>query len=311
MKQRRFWLWGGICAVLLLGVWPVAAQERQACQVWQTGRWQALGTTTFAECSAFIGAAGVRAGQSEFYGAWRGTTVLVRNNGGVYWDENRRYLGQLTDLDGDGFLYEACPTQPENRNNVFDTDGCPDTVNDLLNLAAADLNTFWAQEFRRNGWRYAPPSKFIYYTRNNLAQTACGTAIPSNAFYCGLDHGIYYDTNWMEGHLLVGDFAPVTVLAHEWGHLIQRLLNRSKGNTLSIELELQADCLAGVYAGYLARGQSSNVRLDPDDIEEGAEQSFRSGDPNENWLDRNAHGTPAQRTSAFNAGLREGVGGCF
>lgn len=311
MKRQHFWFLAVALAAFLGGVRPATAQETQACAVWQSNRWQAVGTLTFNQCAVVIGAVGAKNGQAQFYGSWRNTTVLVRNNGGVYWDKQQKYLGQLQDIDGDGFLYEACPTEPENRNNVFDNDGCPDTVNDLLNLAASDLNTFWAQEFGRHGWRYQGPSQLTLYTRSRLAQTACGTAIPSNAFYCPRDHGIYYDANWMENHLLVGDFAPVTVLAHEWGHLVQRLLNRNKGNSLGIALELQADCLAGVYAGYLARGESKMANLEENDLEEGAEQSFRSGNRNENWLDPQAHGTPEQRTAAFTRGIKEGVGGCF
>jgi uncharacterized protein len=97
----------------------------------------------------------------------------------------------------------------------------------------------------------------------------------------------------------IGDFAAVTVLAHEYGHAIQLQLGLFHTNQHPVQDELQADCFAGVYA----QDAMKRNLLDASDIPEATAQSYASGDPNFRW---NSHGTPAARRSV-SIGLSEGV----
>jgi predicted metalloprotease len=217
--------------------------------------------------------------------------------------------GAPGDADADGFSDEAddCPNEAENLNKIFDTDGCPDSMDDLIGFAASDLNQFWADMFADSGLHYEPPTELVAY--NEPIRTACGVAVPNNAFYCRLSHGIYYHEDFLIEQLNTdGDFAPVVIIAHEWGHLVQANLGLLTGDRFTIEKELEADCLAGVWAahagemGYLEEG----------DLEEGAIALFRAGDDLDTpWFDPNAHGQPEQRVQAFIIGLEQGVEACL
>ena len=124
--------------------------------------------------------------------------------------------------------------------------------------------------------------------------TACGRADPVReaAFYCVIDEKIYYSTEFrtlIENQ--IGDFAWVIVVAHEWGHHIQAKLGFDlgvvpdrAGEVAPIELEQQADCLAGAYA----IDAEQTGWLDPGDIEEALTITEISGDPTGDRLGRSA-----------------------
>ncbi len=204
------------------------------------------------------------------------------------------------DPDGDLIVEpdDACPEEPENVNGIFDSDGCPDTLDDLIFTARTILDEFWAAELAAAGLEYQTAEEFVGYT--TPIDTACGEAILDNAFYCSLSHGVYYDENLMQEQLdRVGDFAPVFILAHEWGHLVQGLTGAFDDNP-SIIIELQADCFAGAFTAYV--GQLG--LLDEGDIEEAATSLFLFGDRDVPVLDPEAHGSPGRRIDAFDLGLR-------
>jgi len=186
-------------------------------------------------------------------------------------------------------------------------DGCPGTITDLIELAREDIDSFWATQFQAESIQYEPPVTFEAYTTE--IETACGTATLNNAFYCGADHSIYYDSDFL-GELLQtnGDFGPVLVIAHEWGHLVQGLLGILDDNELlTIQTELQADCLAGVWAA----DADSRGLLEKGDFDEGVTTLFRVGDPRgTDFFDPAAHGTPGQRIDSFNDGFEVGLDGC-
>jgi predicted metalloprotease len=223
-----------------------------------------------------------------------------------------RYQSDLPNLAGDvdgdsaGDDTDRCPRSAENVNDVFDLDGCPDTMQTLLIFAAEHINAFWAESFRQSGIRYVPPLEFVAY--NEPVETECGPAEPYNAFYCALSHSIYYHYDFLQEQLDTdGDFAPVTILAHEWGHLVQGNLGFLQTRSFTIDIELQADCLAGAWAA--SAGEQG--LLDPGDLDEGAVALFRAGDDQETpWFDPGAHGQPDQRVDAFATGLEGGAGAC-
>lgn len=186
-------------------------------------------------------------------------------------------------------------------------DGCPGTIDDLIELARSDINDFWQGQFDFEGEDYEPPIKFQSYTKE--IDTACGPASLDNAFYCSADHSIYYDSNFLKAQLDTnGDFAPVLIVAHEWGHLVQSLLGILQDDTLySIQIELQADCLAGVWAA----DADARSLLDQGDLEEGIVALFRVRDPKgTDFFDPQAHGTAGERIDAFNDGFDYGLDAC-
>ena len=186
-------------------------------------------------------------------------------------------------------------------------DGCPATIDDLIELARQDIDAFWATQFEGEGIQYEPPLTFEGYTSE--IETACGVAELQNAFYCGADHSIYYDSNFLAAELEDnGDFGPVLIVAHEWGHLVQGLLGILDDNELlTIQTELQADCLAGVWAA----DADSRGLLEEGDFDEGISTLFRVGDPRGvPFYDPAAHGSAGQRIDAFNDGFELGLDGC-
>jgi uncharacterized protein len=220
------------------------------------------------------------------------------------------------DPDHDGILgdLDKCPEQAETVNGIFDTDGCPDNLQSLMDLAQKDINEFWRQEFEGSNFSYVPPNVVRGYSSAHPLRTGCGATIPDNAFYCSVDNSIYYDEGLLERILKAknyGDFGTVAVLAHEWGHLAQADLNITRGDVFSIQLELQADCFAGAYARYLAQQKSQLLSLDEGDLQEGAKVLYALGDNQVPWFDPQAHGTPDQRKSAYGVGLSKGTNGCL
>ncbi len=182
-------------------------------------------------------------------------------------------------------------------------------------LLDEDVNRFWAEAFAAAGRVYDPPDGVVGF--DEPIGTDCGLARPEEhaAFYCTLDQTIYYVAdfrNLVEGE--VGDFGWETVVAHEWGHHVQAQLGvyaserpELDEGLYTIDLELQADCLAGAYT------QDAEARnwLDPGDIEEALRLTAAAGDPSGTaWDDPQAHGTSEQRLDAFERGYQDGLGAC-
>jgi predicted metalloprotease len=212
------------------------------------------------------------------------------------------------DQDDDGILNAAdeCPEQPETDNGWSDSDGCPDTTSELYQFARTDGENFWDFEFDRAGFTYDRIDVFSGYT--SASNTPCGQAEPNNAFYCPANHGVYYHIPFLDNLTASrGDFASVYVIAHELGHSAQRQLGFEPPLFITIQLELQADCLAGSYT------KSADLIgvLEEGDFEEAVLALFSFGDPvGTPWFDRDAHGTPGERIDAFNFGFELGAGHC-
>lgn len=180
----------------------------------------------------------------------------------------------------------------------------------------------WAAIFKGEGQTYRPATIKFY---EGSVQSGCGSASSAvGPFYCPADQRVYLDTSFFDELAqrfgAKGDFARDYVIAHEMGHHIQDLLgvsdevsrrqarsSEADGNALSVRLELQADCYAGVWA---ARNKD---RIEPGDIEEGMTAANAIGD---DTLQKQAqgtvvpesftHGTSAQRMSWLRKGLESG-----
>lgn len=163
----------------------------------------------------------------------------------------------------------ATTTSSSQQSTVDDTHG------QWFNFLLVDAQDFWVDQFSINGVRYEEATLTLFDTP---IRTGCGTAQAAiGPHYCPLDKGIYLETGFFEDILArrfgaTGDFAQAYVAAHEFGHHVQGELgisswvrqqqqaNPSQKNEMSVKLELQADCLAGVWAlsaqqrGLLDRG---------------------------------------------------------
>jgi predicted metalloprotease len=161
----------------------------------------------------------------------------------------------------------------------------------------------------------------------DYTQSGCGVAqSQSGPFYCPADQKVYIDLSfWDELRRLGGsnaDFAQAYVVAHELGHHVQNLLgieqqvrrlsgqDPSQRNSLSVDLELQADCLAGVWA----HGTAQRQIIHDADIAAGMQAAAAVGDDHIQRLERGAvspesftHGSSAQRVGWFKQGLRQGT----
>lgn len=214
------------------------------------------------------------------------------------------------DADDDGVVDadDECPAAQEDSKWSKGTDGCPDTIDDLLSFAASDINNFWKNEFDSEGESYSQPRGVTGYSRT--IRTGCGASVPDNAFYCSADNSIYYDADFLEGLLeRYGDFSPVFVVAHEWGHLVQAQLGILQDRRRAdIQNELQADCFAGVYT----KNAEERGLLEEGDLDEGVTTALKAGDPaGTPWYESGAHGTSKQRTAAFQSGYDDGVDACM
>lgn len=188
----------------------------------------------------------------------------------------------------------------------------------------ASLNKTWKPLLSNAGARFEQPVLNFY---SQSGSSGCGAAQSAmGPFYCPSDGGIYIDTDFyreMEQKLGAGgDFARMYVMAHEYGHHLQSLLGTSEqvraaqqrnprmANQLSVRLELQADCYAGVWAAL------NKQRIEPGDLEEGLKAAHSVGD---DTLMRNAgqrpmedaftHGSSEQRMNWLRRGLNSADGG--
>jgi predicted metalloprotease len=205
----------------------------------------------------------------------------------------------------------------------------PPTGNDegaqFVSVVLADTEDTWTEIFQAGGERYQPP-KLVLFT--GVVRSACGTAQAAmGPFYCPSDQKVYIDLGFYrelrERFRAPGDFAQAYVIAHEIGHHVQTLLGTSQqvrqmqeqsskqqGNALSVQLELQADCYAGVWAHHANRARQI---LEEGDVEEGLNAASAIGDDNIQRQTQGTvvpesftHGSSQQRVTWFRRGLESG-----
>jgi predicted metalloprotease len=165
-----------------------------------------------------------------------------------------------------------------------------------------EIDQFWFQTFQDARLEYYSPEVVNVTT---AMQTPCGAVHPEeeNAYYCPDNATIYLLPDWMdEQSLNIGDYAPITIVAHEWGHHIQNLVNADHRDNKAFEL--QADCLSGVFT---AHADASGL-LDPGDFLEALSLAIDSGDTSLGLPIDNpdAHGTSEERIKALTRGFGGG-----
>ncbi len=199
-----------------------------------------------------------------------------------------------------------------------------DETKDFVARILGDTEDTWTSLFRQRSGGYRPPRLVLF---RGSVDSACGLASAAvGPFYCSADDRVYLDRSFFEDlgtrFGAPGEFARAYVIAHEIGHHVQNQLGitdkvaqqrtrvgETRGNALSVLLELQADCFAGVW-GHFAKQRNL---LEPGDVESGLAAAAAVGDDR---IQRQArghvspesftHGSSAQRVRWFRAGLDSG-----
>lgn len=197
---------------------------------------------------------------------------------------------------------------------------------DFVSVVLASTEDTWHEVFQNTGSTYQEPTLVLF---SGAVQSACGMGQAAmGPFYCPADQQVYIDLSFYreleEQFQAPGDFAQAYVVAHEVGHHVQNLLgvasqissiqqqvSREEANALSVRMELQADCFAGVWASRL--DENGAVRLERGDVEEGLNAAAAIGDDR---LQKQAqgyvvpesftHGSSAERVQWFQRGLESG-----
>lgn len=198
-----------------------------------------------------------------------------------------------------------------------------DELGKFASVVLADTESAWGATFSAEGRSYQAPRMVLF---SRAVRSACGTASAAvGPFYCPSDRKVYLDLSFFDELSrrfgAPGDFAQAYVIAHEVGHHVQNLLGISEriqaaqqragseadANALSVRLELQADCLAGVWANH------TRIELEAGDVEEGLRAAAAIGDDRlqrlgqgevqpESWT----HGSSEQRVHWLRQGIESG-----
>lgn len=200
-----------------------------------------------------------------------------------------------------------------------------DAMATFVSKVLRDTEIVWTGVFQANGQQYAKPKLVLF---RGSTPTACGTGESAmGPFYCPGDAKVYLDMEFFDTLSrrlgAPGDFAQAYVVAHEVGHHVQNLLgitgkvdamrgktSQAQMNALSVRVELQADCFAGVWAHESQKGK---IRYEAGDIEEGLNAASKIGDDTLQRQSRGTvvpesftHGSSQQRMSWFQRGLQTG-----
>jgi predicted metalloprotease len=229
----------------------------------------------------------------------------------------RLVLGVLGGLEGGAPAKVQAPADPAPKPS--------DSAGRFMSVVLADTEDTWNGLFREAGRDYAEPRLVLY---ENEWPTACGRGeAAAGPFYCPADQKIYIDLTFFralsERFNAPGDFAAAYVLAHEVGHHVQNQLGvmakieqlrprmtPEQNNALSVRVELQADCFAGIWAHH---AQRSRQVLEQGDLEEALRAAAAVGDDTLQRATRGrvvpesfTHGSAEQRARWFRTGFKSG-----
>lgn len=246
-----------------------------------------------------------------------GTVAIALVAGWIFGINPLTILGMLGG--GDGVVQPAehqAPAQPASSDEPMVR---------FVKQVLGSTEDVWTVQFQEAGGTYQVPKLALF---RGAVSTACGQGQSAmGPFYCPADHKVYLDLGFyevMKSRLgAPGDFAQAYVIAHEVGHHVQNLMgitdkvdsmrgrvSEAQKNALSVRLELQADCFAGVWANH---ADATRQILEQGDVEEALNAASQIGD---DALQRKSqgtivpesftHGTSAQRVAWFKRGLQTG-----
>ena len=249
---------------------------------------------------------------------FKGTVILVACVGAY-----GLFTGNLGNMLG-GLGLQQGPTIGVSTEPIRETEEEKELV-DFVSVILADTEETWTALFRQKGKTYQEPRLVLF---RDAVKSACGMAQSAmGPFYCPGDQQVYIDLGFYDQlknrFKAPGDFAQAYVIAHEVGHHIQTLLgtsgkvhaarnklSKAEGNKLSVRQELQADCLAGVWANH---ANSTRQLLEVGDVEEGLTAASAIGDDtiqkqSQGYIspDSFTHGSAAQRVKWFKIGFESG-----
>ncbi len=248
-------------------------------------------------------------------------TIVIALIGGYFFGIDPRVILGLAGGGGDQRQVQQAPQGPPREIPANDREAR------FVSRVLLDTEQTWTEIFAQNNATYRKPRLDLY---SGSYPTACGQGVSAaGPFYCPGDEKVYIDLGFFD--LLArrfqspGDFAQAYVVAHEVGHHVQKLLgitdktdamrrrmSETDYNRVSVRVELQADCFAGVWGHRLAAGQSP-IKLDPGDVDEALRAATAIGDDTLQKESRGSvvpdsftHGTSAQRVTWFKRGMDSG-----
>jgi len=248
-------------------------------------------------------------------GVGGGAMLLLILAGLFFGEDVQRVLSLFVGGDGQQSSYqETAPASPRQD----------DDAAQFVRVVLAETEDTWNAVFAQAGEQYQPPKLVLY---ENQVQSACGySSASSGPFYCPGDYKVYIDLSFLNELRRMGapgDFAFAYVIAHEVGHHVQNLVgtanevrsvqarsSKAQANALSVRLELQADCYAGVWINHT---EKRSAILEPGDIQEGFDAAAAVGDDRlmsqagraprrENFT----HGSSQERMDWFQRGMKSG-----
>jgi predicted metalloprotease len=238
-------------------------------------------------------------------------------------------IGLLLGVDP-GVLINSTGYEPD-TSTVQPTSPADDAAKDFVSTVVGFTEDTWAEIFREGGGTYRPPTLVLF---TGAVESACGFGQAAmGPFYCPPDQKVYLDLAFFQElrdrFQAPGDFAQAYVIAHEVGHHVQNLLgiseqvsavqqrsSQSRANQASVRLELQADCLAGVWANRTERSQQAQAKrfLEIGDLEEALQAASQIGDDKLQMESRGyvvpesfTHGSAEQRMRWFKQGFQSGT----
>lgn len=232
-------------------------------------------------------------------------------------------INPLTLLSG-GDMYSDSGSQQQQQTGTRPQGQSSDETTAFVRTILAETEDTWGKIFQASGETYQKPTLVLF---SGQVRSACGNATSaSGPFYCPVDRKVYMDTEFFrelsQRFGASGDFAQAYVIAHEVGHHVQNLtgvlpefnqrrqsMSESQANALSVKVELQADCYAGIW------GKSTQQKgiLEAGDLEEALNAAHQIGDDTlqkktQGYVvpDSFNHGTSAQRVEWFRRGFESG-----
>lgn len=252
-------------------------------------------------------------------------TIIILGLIGWFLGIDPRLLIQGTDiLIGGDKTQQQTPGTPGTQ-----TEGPSDQMKEFVSAVLGSTETVWGEVFRAAGRTYEPPTLVMF---SGATRSGCGFAQSAmGPFYCPVDRKVYLDTSFFRDlerrfqgcNGKACQFSQAYVITHEVGHHVQNLLgilpqvqqmqqsmDKVEANQLQVRVELQADCLAGVWAN---RSQQQWQFIEPGDVEAAMQTASSIGDDrlqrqSQGYVvpDAFTHGSSAQRTRWFMNGLKGG-----
>ena len=244
-----------------------------------------------------------------------GTLLIAVVAGLIFGVNPLQLIGMLGGTGGPAQVQQAPTGQPPAN----------DQASQFIRTVLRDTELVWDKLFRESGGTYVQPKLVMF---SGYTPTACGTGQSAmGPFYCPLDQKVYLDTEFFDTLRNElgggGEFAEAYVIAHEIGHHVQKQMgvidkvdslrgrtSQAQQNALQVRVELQADCLAGVWAHH---AEAQRKILEQGDIEQAMNTAAKIGDDalqkrSQGYVvpDSFTHGSSAQRVRWFSTGLKTG-----